>query len=80
MKVYYNEKPDYLWIFNFATGLVFGEKRNKKHSLKLCLLHLVQASYNRSCRFSLNSQVPPLQQHGVTRNFRILCHHGKEFF
>ena len=34
MKIYCNEKPDYLWISNFATGLVFGEKQNKKHSLK----------------------------------------------
>ena len=70
MKINYNEKPDYLWIFNFATGLVLGEKQNKKTFTKTrCLLHLVQASDNRSCRFSLNSQVPPLQQHGVTRNF-----------
>ena len=79
MKIYCNEKPDYLWISNFATGLVFGEKTKQKTFTKtLCLLHLVPASDNRSCRFSLNSQVPPLQQHGVTRNF--LCHLRKEFF
>ena len=60
---------------NFATGLVFGELKTKTFTKTLCLLHLVQASNNRSCCFSLNSQVPPLQQHGVTRNFRIICHH-----
>ena len=70
MKIYYNEKPDYLWIFNFATGLVFGEKQNKKAFTKTrCLLHFVQTSDNRSCRFFLNSRVSRLQQHGVTRNF-----------
>ena len=54
---------------NFATGLVFGELKTKTFTKTLCLLHLVQASDNRSSRFFLNSRVSRLQQHGVTRNF-----------
>ena len=39
----------------------------------LCLLFLVQPPDNRSCPPSLSSQVSPLREHEVTRNF--LCYH-----